>query len=137
MIPNCNFLLLPIKKPYSKLIIAGEKRFELRRRIPKIDCKYVLIYETRPTKAIIGIFEVRRKLIDSVDNIWRITKEYSCVSKEFFQKYYKGKNVGVAFEIKNVKELDTPISLSSLGIEHAPQDFMYVRSQELERLITI
>ncbi len=132
-----NFLLLSIRQPFSRLIILGKKKYELRKRTPKIDCKYALIYETHPTKAIIGMFEINQMHIDSVENIWEITKVWSCVSREFFQEYYKDKKLGVAIEIKNVKKLDIPMSLSGLGINRAPQDFMYVKSNNLEELIRI
>ncbi len=130
-----NLLLLSIRRPYSRLIIAGKKKYELRKRPPRLDCKYVLIYETYPTKAIIGYFEINRILIKDVEKIWNITKDKSYVTKDFFEQYYKNKNNGVAFEIRNSKSFDKPIALSELGVERAPQDFMYVENKRISDLI--
>lgn len=132
-----NFLLLSIRQPFSQLIILGKKKYELRKRPPRIKCRYVLIYETRPTKAVIGYFEVSRMLIDNPDKIWEMTKSKSFVSKEYFENYFKNKETGVAFEIKESKKLEMPIPLSDLGISHAPQDFMYLDSAEFKDLITL
>jgi predicted transcriptional regulator len=131
VIQENNVLLLPIRKPYSRLIMVGKKRFELRKRLPKHDCKYVFIYETSPTKAIIGYFEVSRIHTGSISKIWEITKGGSFVTKEYFEEYYKKSSYGVAFEIKESKKLEKPLSLSDLGIGHPPQDFMYIKNIDL------
>lgn len=130
-------LLLAIKKPYSELIVLGKKRYELRKRPPKIDCKYALIYETHPTHAIIGYFEISKIYIGSVGKIWEITKSKSYLSRGEFEKYYKNKEYGVAFGIKKSMKLNTPLNLSELGIDYAPQDFMYIRDIDLKGLIRI
>jgi len=132
-----SILLLSVRKPYSQLILLGKKRFELRKRPPKTDCRFALIYETHPTQAIVGYFEIGGIYIDSVDKIWGITRGKSYLSRGEFEEYYKNKKYGVAFMIKKSTKLINPLNLSELGINHAPQDFMYVGDKDLKGLIRI
>jgi len=132
-----NVLLLAIKKPYSKLIMHGEKRFELRKRPPKTACKFALIYETHPTKAIVGYFEISKIHFDSVEKIWEKTKDASYLTRDEFEEYYRNRDYGVAFGIKKSVKLNAPLTLTEIGINHAPQDFMYIRHRDLKELIRI
>lgn len=137
MKPDGCSVLLSIRKPYSRQILDGKKKFELRKRKPKNNCNHILIYETSPTMAIIGFAKVSKIHTESIDKIWKLTKGRSCVSKDFFDKYYENKSHGVAIEIKKVRKLDKPVPLSYLGIERAPQDFMYVRNLKPANLVTV
>jgi len=128
-------LLLSIRQPYSRLILMGKKTFELRKRQPKINCKYALIYETFPTKAIIGYFEIDKIHVKSVDQIWKMTKFKAQISEIDFHEYYKHKEIGIAIGIKKSQTLDNPIPLSNLGVKRAPQDFMYVENRAVGNLI--
>ncbi len=129
------FLLFSIRKPYSRLIIAGKKTFELRKRQPKENCKYALLYETYPTKAIIGIFEINRIYYLNVGKIKEITRGKAYVSDTEFNNYYKGKSHGVAIEIKKVFSLKRKLKLSDIGINYSPQDFVYVEKKSVKHLI--
>jgi predicted transcriptional regulator len=137
MEPNERVMLLSIRKPYSQLIMIGRKTFELRKRLPRVKCKYALIYETSPTKAIIGVFEISSILFRKVDEIWEMTKGKACISEVDFRNYYKNKDYGVAFQIQRVIPLDKKIKLSEIGVDYTPQDFAYVDKKELEGLIRI
>jgi predicted transcriptional regulator len=134
--PEEKILLLSIRQPYSRLILTGKKTFELRKRQPKINCKYALIYETFPTKAVIGYFEISRIHVKSIQQIWEISKQSAGISKTNFEKYYFNKQFGVAIEIKWSKFLDKPIMLEDLGVKTAPQDFMYLENEHITKLIT-
>lgn len=136
MIPNEKMLLLSIRRPYSYFILSGKKRFELRKRVPKMHCKYGLIYETSPTKLVVGIFTIKQIHVGSVEGIWDKTNKHSCVPKDFFYEYFKNKKQAIAIEISGVKRLGTPIPLSKLGIERPPQDFMYLNNN-LNNLIAV
>ena len=50
-------VLLSIKPEFVSSIFKGEKRFEYRRTIFKSPVERVVIYETSPTKKIVGEFE--------------------------------------------------------------------------------
>jgi len=130
-----DMMLLSIRRPFSQLIIRGEKKFELRKRLPRSQCKRALIYETHPTKAIVGCFEIGRILEDCIENIWETTKGGSFVSREFFNEYFKDKQMGIAIEIKSSRKLEKPVALSEIGVGRAPQDFMYVDSENVGNLI--
>jgi len=131
---NDNIILFSIRRPFSQLIIRGEKKYELRKRLPRSGFRRALIYETHPTKAIVGYFEIGQILEDSIENIWEMTKGGSFVSREFFDVYFKDKQTGVAFEIKESRKLERPVTLSEIGVGRAPQDFMYVESEKTVNL---
>ena len=71
-------VILSIKPEFVEKIFSGEKQYEYR-KIPGIIC-------------------------DTPANIWQQTKDHSGVSKSFFQKYYAGKDKGVALKIKECKK---------------------------------
>ena len=60
----------------------------------KVDTVY--IYASRPISKIVGEFKIAEIICDTPANIWNQTKEYSGVTKSFFQQYYTGKDKGVA-----------------------------------------
>ena len=128
-------MLLSIRQPYSRLILMGKKKYELRKRPPRINCRYVLIYETSPTKAIVGFFEIDNIFVASPDKIWKITKGKAKISNLEFRRYYKNKKYGVAIKIRKTVRLRTPLVLSQIGIKHVPQDFIYVSKKEAGPLI--
>jgi predicted transcriptional regulator len=135
--PSEKILLLAIRRPYSRLILSGKKKFELRKRMPKSKCKYALIYETLPTKAVIGYFKINQIYIDNTQNIWKTVTDKACVNREEFDNYYENKLFAVAIEIKESMQFDNPVPLAEIGINFVPQDFVYVENKEAEKLIRI
>jgi predicted transcriptional regulator len=130
-------LLIAIRKPYSQLILLGQKKYELRKRPPRIECEYAFIYETLPTKAVIGYFRISKVIQGSAEKVWNIVTTKSCVEEVQFFEYYKNKSNAVAFEIEETKRFESPISLAELGIKHVPQDFIYVNHEEICNLIGV
>ena len=58
--------------------------------------------------------------------VWCITSEYAGISLTFFNKYYKGRNKAVAYQLGKVNVYSIPKPLADLGIKQAPQSFVYV-----------
>jgi len=134
---SSEIILLSIRRPFSQLILTGQKKYELRKRPPRRECEFAVIYETLPTKAIIGFFELDRIHVECIEKIWKITKGKSYVTKEYFESYFKDRKFGVAIEIKESKRLDTHLKLSDIGINRAPQDFMYIERDKFDNLIRV
>jgi len=44
----------------------------------------------------------------------------------FFDKYYENKSKAVAFKLDKVTKYKEPLSLSDLGINSAPQSFIFI-----------
>lgn len=51
-------ILLPIKPVFVERILSGEKWYEFRKRLP-LDIERVVIYETAPTKKVVGEFHCK------------------------------------------------------------------------------
>lgn len=134
---NEKVILLSIKPRYSRMIFSGEKTVELRKRFPRLPSKFVLVYETSPTKRIIGYFEVKKSHLKTIKSLEKYYRQ-AMVDKTFINEYFKGKDKGVAIEIKKVFEFEKKISLTQLKNElkiYPPQDFMYLGKEEIAALI--
>ena len=119
-------VLLSIKPQYVKLIFDGTKRFEYRRLLPLKPFDRIVIYETSPTKQIVGECDVDFIISDIPTNVWTKTEKDGAATVEHFEKYFKGKTYANAIHLANVKKYDVPKSLSDYGIKRAPQSFCYL-----------
>lgn len=120
-------VLVPIKPEYVNEILAGRKKYEYRKirvKNPKVD--KMIIYATSPVMKIVGEIEVIDILEDSPRCIWQLTKNYSGITKDFYDEYYQGKDRAIAYKIGQVKKYDSPINLSDIGINFYPQSFVYL-----------
>ena len=135
---NDFIIMLSIKPEYSNKIFSMEKTIELRKRLPKFVSKYVLVYESSPTKKIVGVFEIKRTIIKSINELKKYSKRAK-VSKTFISNYYKGKNKGIAFEIRKVFEFEQKITLEILRSVNLnpPQDFRYINKEQMTSILKI
>jgi len=118
--------LLSIKPKYVEKIIDGTKKYEFRKAIFKHDVKNIWIYESAPTKKIIGMFSVGKILQDTPESLWEMLQDKSGISEKEFFCYFEGKGIGYALEIKKFtlfkEKIDPQDAISDF---HAPQSFCY------------
>lgn len=122
-------ILLSIKPIFVKEIIEGRKLFEYRKTIYKNrDINKIIVYSSSPVCRIIGEFSVQDILCESPKALWKKTGDKSGVSKEYFEKYFKGRTTGYAIQIKSFHSYSTPKLLEDEypGIT-PPQSFCYVK----------
>ena len=119
-------ILISINPEHVSNILNGSKRFEFR----KIQCKKnvdkMVIYSTSPVMKVVAEAEIKDVLTDDPETVWEKTSEYAGISREFFDRYYEGRNTAVAFELGDVREFDEPRELSQYGISNPPQSFIYL-----------
>lgn len=108
---NSNAAIFAIRPEYAKSILDGTKKYEYR----KVACK-------KPIEKML----IREVLVDDPEEIWNRTNEFSGITKDFFDTYYKGRNKAVAYKVENVKKYIQPKTLEDFGVSHAPQSFVYV-----------
>lgn len=101
---------------------AGKKRFEFRKSVFKQPVGKVYIYASAPISGVVGEFEPVDVLQGRPDDIWKKTKEFSGITKKFYDAYFAGRYVAYAIVIQNLKFYDTPKKLPF----HAPQSFRYI-----------
>ena len=120
-------LLLPIKPKYVVAIIAGTRRVEYRTRVRKdSEVTTALIYRSRDLKKIVAEFTIGGIIEGSPKQVWEQTKEFGCIEKKDYFRYFANRDIAYAYQICNLVIYPEPIPLVKLGFEKAPMSFMYI-----------
>lgn len=119
-------ILISINPEHVKNIINGIKKYEYRKIAAKQDISSIIIYETTPVKRIVAEAEIIDVLMYSPEELWKLTKEESGISKEFFDEYFEGKEIAYAYKLGKIKVYNEPKTLLEYGIKAAPQSFVYI-----------
>jgi predicted transcriptional regulator len=121
-------VLLSIKPEFAEKIFDGDKRFEYRKSLFKnTTIKTIIVYASSPVKKVIGEFEIENLIQADKESLWEHTKEFSGISKTFFDQYFNGKEIANAIEIKNYKKYSQPLCLKEdFNLSFAPQSFIYL-----------
>jgi len=121
-------VLLSIKPQFVDEIFSGNKKFEYRKSIFKRNgIKTVVIYATMPIGKIVGEFDIEEILEEHPQELWNKTKEYSGISKIFYDSYFINRDKGYAIKIKSLNKYDVPICpYSTYDKFTAPQSFKYI-----------
>ncbi len=122
-------LLMSINPEHVDNIMAGEKKFEFRKRKCKEKIDGILIYSTAPVMKIVGEVEVTGIVEGSPQNVWNSTKYAAGIDKDFFDKYYDGSENAFAYALGSIKKYFKPMELADFGIKYAPQSYVYVRDR--------
>lgn len=123
-------VILSIKPEFVEKIFSGEKKYEYRKVLFKQKVDTVYIYASRPIGKIVGEFKLEEIICDTPENIWKLTKEQSGVTKKFFDKYYEGKDKGVALKIKDSEEYEEGVNPDTLVTNFkVPQSFIYTNTK--------
>lgn len=121
-------ILLSIKPEYAEKILDGTKRFEFRRRVhahPEVES--VIIYATMPVGRVIGEFSIERIHSAPPSVIWDLTRLHSGITRNFYRRYFSGRKIAHAIEIRDVKRYEEPQPLKNyLPSGVAPQSYAYV-----------
>lgn len=119
-------ILLSINPEHVENILSGEKQYEFR----KIKCKEkvdkIIIYSTSPVMKVVGEVEVLDVIVDTPELVWCETAEFSGITKQFFDTYFRNREVAVAYKLGSVKKYRKPKDLAAFGIASAPQSFVYI-----------
>ncbi|CAM4108476.1 ASCH domain-containing protein [Enterobacter hormaechei] len=121
-------VLLSIKPEYAESILLGNKKYEFRKSIFRNkDVKTVVIYATMPVGKVIGEFEIDGILALDPTELWKKTKRYAGISRDFFDSYFSERERGFAIQVKNPKRYDIPMKLHELVPGAVPpQSFRYI-----------
>ncbi|MEK6984065.1 MAG: ASCH domain-containing protein [Nanoarchaeota archaeon] len=131
--------LYSIKPQYSNLIFCGKKTIELRKKLPKTKNRLIAVYETAPTKKVIGLCEVSNYYELPIKKIHNFIKNAQ-IEKKFLLSYYKNKKQFAAIEIANYFKFKKPLNLEDFSGERkvcAPQSFYYVINFNLSLILNM
>jgi predicted transcriptional regulator len=118
--------ILSIKPQFIEEIVAGKKKFEYRKSVFKQPVEKVYVYASAPISKVIGEFQPVDVVTGAPGDVWKETKQFSGITKNLFDEYYKGRKTAYAFVIQNFVKYDCPVNLPE-GM-HAPQSYCYVES---------
>lgn len=119
--------LLAIHSRYARAILAGTKTVEFRKRAMAPDIQDVLLYETAPTRAIIGEFRLETTVQDVPTELWEHFGEVGYIDRRDFFRYFGDASSGVAYRISSVRAFVSPVRLDEVDVPiAAPQSFIYV-----------
>ena len=122
---------MSINPEFSQKIFAGTKRFEYRTRLCKDNVDTIIIYETSPTKMIVGEVSVIKKLSAEKDKLWQETNSYSGINESFFYDYFRKQNIANAYALSKATKYKHPVPLEVANIKAAPQSFIYIKDEHL------
>lgn len=106
-------LLLSIQPQYSKLILGGKKSVEIRRRFSmKWEKSTVSLYESNPTRGIVGEAVIDKIHQLTVPEIWTRFGERLGCSEEQLTQYCQGAERVFALELTNIRPYRGPISIA-------------------------
>lgn len=119
-------ILISINPVHVEKIIAGIKKYEYRTKVAKKDIDAIIIYCTYPTKKVLAEVKIKSILSDDPDKLWERTKNFSGISKAFFDSYFKDRKIAYAYELGEIIKYNEPKELIDFGCVAAPQSYMYI-----------
>lgn len=124
-------VLLSIKPEYAFKIFDGTKKFEFRKVIfKKPNIKTVVVYASSPVQQVIGEFEIDDIFSLDPEVLWKMTKEYSGISEDFFFEYFAERQIAHAIKIKKTKIYKKPLSIKVSFNVAPPQSYVYLHPVE-------
>ena len=120
-------ILMPINPQYVDEILAGRKKYEYRKiKAKRQNIDKMIIYSTSPIMKVVAEVDIREVLEETPEKLWEMTKDESGITKDFYNKYYKNRNIAVAYKLGKIKIYNKPKSLDDIGITYVPQSFVYL-----------
>lgn len=123
-------VVLSIKPEFAYKIFDGSKKFEFRKSIFKNkNVKSIIVYASSPVQKVIGEFEIGKIYNDDLKTLWKLTRDSSGISEEYFYDYFSNKEKGFAIQVKNKKKYSKAKCLKSDFNLNPPQSFAYVKEK--------
>lgn len=121
-------VLLSIKPEFVEKIVSGEKKFEFRKSLPKREgITTIVVYSTMPVGKVVGEFTVKDILSHEPESLWEKTKEFSGITKNFFDEYFSTRALAHAFEIDSFQLYEKPLHISDVVPSGTPpQSYCYI-----------
>lgn len=119
-------IIISINPEHVENIINGTKKYEYRTKAAKKDINKIIIYETLPIKKIVAEVEILDVIAMTPEELWELSQDESGITKEFYDKYFNGRQTAYAYKLGEVKVFEQPKELRDYGLKAAPQSFVYV-----------
>ena len=129
--------LISIHPEYARRILAGDKKFEFRRRWTSRPVDTLFIYATAPVQRIVGFATIARVTYGTPTQLWRLTQQPNAgISKSKLFAYLGSARTGVAIELSKVTPMPSGIDPRlCLGQGfRPPQSFKYLNENEVSKI---
>lgn len=124
-------VLMSIQPIYAKAIAEKTKTVEFRKKTFSKSVRRVFVYESYPTKKIIGFFEVTEVDEDVPEKLWEKYHKVGGITKENFDAYYSKHFIGFAIRIKEFYSFEEPLDPRNFDPDfRAPQSYCYIDNVE-------
>jgi len=124
----------PIKPVYIEKILKGEKRYELRRRLPRIKVEYVFLYATTPVCKVVGYAKVGDTFDEIKESLWQRIAAQAGVDESVYLSYFDGKENACALELLDVYRFLEPFHPNEIEDSFVvPQSFRYLEKKVFDR----
>ena len=129
-------VILSIKPEFCNAILQGEKFYEFRKRIFKIqdEIDYVFVYSTSPIQKIVAAFTIDSILCDSPEKLWKKCKDGAGISRDLFFSYFGSNPEGYAIKIDEIIRFEPIDPKHFVPDFNPPQSFCYT-DDALQNLI--
>lgn len=127
-------VLISIKPEYVNKILNGTKKYEYRRTLAKKDVSSLIIYSTWPVKEIVGEVDVVGTIEMAPSSLWEKTKKEAGISRKKYREYFKKRKKACAYVLGMVTKYETNKKLLDIGVQQAPQSFLYLTQEQYELL---
>lgn len=139
---NEEVLFLSLRPRFARAVFEGSKTVELRRTRPRVSRdSRILVYESAPKSALVGVLVVEAVVEGSVEDVWAKVAKFSGVSNEEFLSYFEGAETAFAIFLKGAHEFQTPVDLKTLRKRFKrfspPQSFHYLPAEKAESLAQV
>jgi predicted transcriptional regulator len=133
-------LLVSLRPRFAALVLSGEKTVELRRISPNVEPgTLVLLYESSPTRTLVGHGRIEKIETGDPDSIWTSHHPATGLTRAEFDDYFTGTDRAVAITLRDARPLASPASLEELRRRwtgfRPPQSFRYLDPSQVARLI--
>lgn len=128
-------ILLSINPKYTIEIINGTKKFEFRKKLASKKVRKIVIYETSPSKQIIGEAQVIETIAMKPLELWNLSMTNAGISKKDFLDYFKKCDIAYAYVLGEVTKYENPVTLETIGLKQGPQSFIYLEKEQYELVL--
>ena len=117
--------MISIHRQYFDAIASGEKRWELRTRVPKrlASGDTILICLPKSNGKVVGSFVVDNLLIMHPQNSWVKFGDDFAITEDAYSSYFAGYSLAYMIGITDVHIFSRPRHISDYGVRVAPMWF--------------
>lgn len=126
--------VLSLHPEHSRLVDAGWKTVEVRRRPIRPDTTHILIYTTRPIKKVTALADVVAVHRGAPADLWARLGLQTFLTREEFDDYLEGRDEACVVELGTIHSLPMLNLEAVCGVSRPPQCVQYLKPDQAHQL---